>query len=133
MKKYSWFIILVAILIISTLACTISKDSAEIPVSPTPTFIPTVSPTCTVIPKNPIIAVVKADVGLNLRENSTENSKSLYLLKDGNELIIIGVMENGWSCVEFTDDDGKFYSGYVNSKYIFIVNVPPTVSPTPDN
>lgn len=118
MKKHSKSIILIVILTISTLACTVSKNVSEIPVSPTKIFTPTVSPTCTLIPEKPLVATVRADIGLNLRENASENSKSLYLLKNGDELVIIGVMENGWSCVEFVDNDGNFYSGYVNSKYL---------------
>jgi len=129
MKKYKYFLILFLILLFSTIACTMSKNPPPITVPLTPTSTTIVPLTCTPTSTQIVSVTVNVEIGLNLREDSTENSKSLYILKSGDTVTVIGILENGWTCVEFTDTDGNFYSGYVKSKYLSQEAVPLTATP----
>lgn len=124
MKNIYKLFLFLSFLTILQFACSISKNSTPIPVPPKTIISPIATVTCTIPVPPKKIGVVNVDIGLNLREESNENSKSLYILKNGDTLEILGNSENGWLCVKFTKitDEGKtiFYSGYVNPKYVEI-------------
>ncbi len=117
-NKNNQIIILIFVMFIS-MACAVSKKSAEISDTATPTILPTVTKTCTPVQILEQSATVDVEVGLHLRESPTENSKTIIVLENNDKLVILEMLENGWACVEFVDDStNETFTGYVNTKYI---------------
>lgn len=121
-RKSHYLIFFVFLMILSSIACTIESTKENVVVTLTP--IPTLTCTPTTIPVTPTpkIGTVNVSIALNLRESPTENSKSLYLLKNGDKLDILGVESNGWLCVNFSfeGENGEINTilGYVNPKFV---------------
>ena len=110
MKKSLLFVI---ILIISTLACTVSKITPT--PTPTETKIPTQTATCTETPVALTVKIqVNVDVGLHIRGDSNEHAEDLGVIPDGAEIELVGKeTENGWICVIWNG-----IRGWVNADYL---------------
>lgn len=118
MRKYWRIVLFVTILIIASLACTISKNSTPIPSTIVPLTL-TITCTPTVIPVE--IGIVNpeiVEIGLNLRKDSTENSELITTLKPNSIVFIKYRTENGWICVDYKDENGKIFNGFVNATFI---------------
>lgn len=104
---------LIVFLIFSGLACVFPNSKPiEKPIQEKTFEIPTFTPTITVALTK--IAVTNVEIGLNIREDSNEESVSLGVIPPNTEVEILGnLLQNGWIYVKW-----ESISGYVNSRYI---------------
>jgi hypothetical protein len=110
----SKLVLFIIVLGITSLACTIQKEIPEITPTSTPPNTPTLTCTPTEVSVNKVFIIVNVDVGLNIRDDSSEHGKSLGIITSGSEIELLGKeLKNGWICVKWNE-----IVGYVNADYL---------------